>query len=118
MGRYANSTVRLDFPDLSEDDDPIYVTIRNPKTVPADVLMPSADVPLGEDGKPESSAAISSSFEVMAKLIIDWHVYDGLTEEDSPALPLPATPEMLRSLPFEIVERIASEMGQVLTTPR
>jgi hypothetical protein len=117
MGRYANSTVRLDFPDLSEDDDPIYVVIRNPKTVPADVLMP-ADVPEGPDGKPESSAAIAASYEVMAKLVVDWHVYDGTAEDDSPPLPLPATPEHLKTLPFDIVQRIASEMGQVLTAPR
>lgn len=118
MGRYANSTVRLEFPDLSEEDDLIYVTIRNPKTVPADTLMPKSEVPDGPDGKPESAAAINASYEVMAQLIVDWHVYDGTLEGDTPPLPLPATPEMMKTLPFEILERMASEMGQVLTVPR
>lgn len=117
MGRYANSTVRLEFPDLSQDGDDIYVIIRNPKTVPADVLMPK-DVPEGPDGKPESSAMMEASYGVMAGLIMEWHVYDGMAEDDSPPLPLPATPEALRSLPFEIVKRLADEIGQVLTVPR
>lgn len=119
MGRYANQLIRLDFPDLSEDDDPIYVTIRNPKTVPSDTLMPKQDVPEGPDGKPESSAAISASYEVMGELIVDWHVYDALDDrDDSPPLELPATPDKLRRLPFDILQRIAGEMNKVLATPQ
>lgn len=120
MGRYANRTTRLEFPDLSEEGDMIYVTIRNPKTVPADVLIPQGDVAVDDDGKPtDSEAAMSASYEVMCKLITEWHVYDGTAEEDdSPPLELPATPEKLRKLPFEILTRIAGELGQVLTTPR
>lgn len=118
MGRYANQLVRLDFPDLSEDDDPIFVTIRNPKTVPSDTLMPKDDVPEGPDGKPDSTAAISASYAVMSELIVDWNVYDALSDEDGPAFDLPATPEKLRKLPFEILQRIAGEMNKVLATPQ
>jgi hypothetical protein len=118
MGRYANQLIRLDFPDLSEDDDPIYVTIRNPKTVPSDTLMPKDDVPEGPDGKPDSNAAISASYGVMAELVVDWHVYDALAPDDSPPLDLPVTPEKLRKLPFEILQRIAGEMNKVLATPQ
>jgi hypothetical protein len=118
MGRYANSSIRLDFPDLSDGDDQIYVTIRNPKTVPADTLMPKADVPLGPDGKPESTGAIRASYEVMAGLVIDWHVYDGTLDEDAPPLELPAKADDFAKLPFEIVQRLADELGQVLTVPR
>ena len=118
MGRYANSTVRFDFPDLSEDDDPIYVVIRNPKTVSSDRLMLAGDIPDGPDGKPEHDAAMNASFEVMAGLILEWHVYDANAADDSEPLPLPATPAMLRSLPFEIVQKITDEIGKVLTPPQ
>ena len=117
MGRYANATTRFDFPDLSEDDDPIYVIIRNPKTVPAERLAPAGDVPTGPDGKPERDAAMNASFEVMAGLVVDWHVYDATAEDDSPPLPLPATVAMLRSLPFEIVQAITDEIAKVLSPP-
>jgi hypothetical protein len=118
MGRYANSHVRLDFPDLSEEGDLIYVTIRNPKTVPSQVLMPD-EVPEGEDGKPLSSeAAIAASYAVMARIITDWHVYDGTAEEDSPPLPLPATVDHLKTLPFAILQRLSNEIGAVVTAPQ
>lgn len=119
MGRYANRTKRLEFPDLSEDDDLIYVVIRNPKTVPADVLMPDADVPEGPDGKPESKAAIAQSYEVMTKLILDWHVYDAMSDEDDlEPLPTPVTVEMLHRIPLEILTAVAEEIGQVVVAPR
>jgi hypothetical protein len=117
MGRYANSLVRLEFPDLSEDGDLIQVTIRNPKTVPADKLIP-ADLPVGADGTPDRQAAMDASYTVMAGLVTDWHVYDATAADDSPPLPLPATAEALRSLPFEIVQSITDRIGQVLTPPQ
>jgi len=118
MGRYANRTIRLEFPDLSEDDDLIYVVIRNPKTVPASALMPD-DVPDGPDGKPETAAAITASYGVMAGLIVDWHVYDGsIDDDDAPPLELPADVDKIRNLPLEITHRIATMVGEVVTPPQ
>lgn len=116
MGRYANRSIRLDFPDLSEDGDLIYVVIRNPKTMSADQLMP-ADVANGPDGEPEHDAAMTASYEVMAALVTEWHVYDGQAQDDSDPLGLPATGATLRSLPFEIVQAITDEIGKVLSPP-
>lgn len=118
MGRYANRTIRVEFPDLSEDDDLIYVVIRNPKTVPADSLMPE-EVPEGPDGRPETTAAIAASYGVMAGLILDWHVYDGsIDDEDAPPMALPADVDKIKRLPLEITHKIATLIGEVVTTPR
>lgn len=116
MGRYANTKIRLDFPDLSEDDDPIYVTIRNPKTVPASMLEPASDA-VGPDGQIDKEKATESSYSVMSGLIVDWHVYDA-ADEESDALPLPATPESMRKLPMDIVNRLMSEVTKVFTPPQ
>lgn len=109
---YVNTKVRLDFPDLSEDDDPIFVTIRNPRVVPSMQLL-ADDLP----DETDSAARLDASFKIMAGLIVDWHVYDGTTDDGDP-LPLPATVETLRLLPMEITGRIADEVAQVTRPPR
>ena len=118
MGRYANSTVRLSFPDLSEDDDEIYVVIRNPKTIPIEKLKAKTEITLDKDGAPETESAMTAGFEVIAGLIVDWHVYDATLDDDSPAMGLPATPDMVRVLPMEIASAISSEIGKVTATPQ
>jgi hypothetical protein len=118
MGRYANPTTRFDFPDLSEDGDLIYVTIKNPKTVPLDQITP-ADAPVGPDGTPDEGAAKAATYDVIARLVTDWHVYDAtLGEDDSPPLGLPATIDTVRTLPMEITTTIMKSIGDVLTSPQ
>jgi hypothetical protein len=117
VGRYANALVRLEFPDLSEENDLIFVTIRNPKTVSADKLTP-ADVPNGPDGQPDQAGVVEGTYKVMADLIVDWHVYDATSNDDSDPLPLPATQAQIHTLPMEIVTRIANEFGKVITPPQ
>lgn len=118
MGRYANAIIRQDFPDLSEDGDMIYVAIRNPKTLTLDQLTPG-DVPVDGEGRPERAALETATFQMVSGLIKDWHVYDATDErDDSPALELPATPEKLRCLPFEIVQWITDEVQKVVTPPQ
>lgn len=109
---YANTKIRLDFPDLSEDDDPIYVVIRNPRTVPGPQLI-AEEVP---DGSP-NEAYLDASFAVMARLVSDWHVYDGTVDDGAP-LELPATVEAMRKLPMEITVRLSDEIGAVTNPPR
>ena len=109
---YANTKIRLDFPDLSEDDDPIYVVIRNPRTVPGPQLL-ADDLPPDAD----SQAHMDAGFAVMARLVTDWHVYDGTVDDGEP-LPLPATVEAMRKLPMEITVRLSDEIGAVTNPPR
>ena len=118
MGRYANPTIRFDFPDLSEDDDPIYVVIRNPKRMAAEQLIPK-DVTLKDaDGNLDEAAVKDATFELLASLVVDWHVYDGAADDDSDPLPLPATAAAFRSLPFEIFDKVSDALTGVVTPPR
>lgn len=117
MGRYANASLTINFPDLSEGDDLIYVTMRNPKTVPLDQLVPG-DVPTDENGEPDREALTDATYAILAGLVTDWHVYDGTTDEDSPALELPATVELVRKLPMEILNGLMTEVGKVTANPQ
>ena|SRR5215469_10874466 len=118
MGRYANPTIRFDFPDLSEEGDPIYVVIRNPKRLPGEELIPR-DVTLKDaDGNLDEEAVKAATFELLASLVTDWHVYDGAADDDSDPLPLPATAAAFRSLPFEIFDRVSDVLTGVVNPPR
>lgn len=117
MGRYFNLRTTFEFPDISEDGDLIYVTIRNPKTVPLEQLTPH-DVAEGPDGKSEPGAMKTAMYGVIAGLVLDWHVYDGTAEDDSEPLGLPATAEMVATLPMEITKKIMDVLGETLVAPQ
>jgi hypothetical protein len=115
---YANRTILLDFPELSEDGDRVHVVIKNPRTVPLAELKPG-DLPLGPDGKPDEAQAEAATYKVIAGLVKAWHVYDATDDSDDQALlPLPATSELVVKLPMEITERIAEEIGKVVNPGR
>lgn len=113
MAGYANRTKMLDFPELSEPDDKVHVIIRNPKTMAIADLNPG-DVPLGPDGKPDERAAERAGHEVLARMVVAWHVYDATDQGDNQQLlPMPATAESVAKLPLEIQNRMASEWKAV-----
>jgi hypothetical protein len=114
MAGYANRTVRLEFPDLSEFDDLIYVVMRNPKTVPPDDLRAAGNVPAGADGEPETEAAMRASYQIFSRLVVSWHVYDATSnDENQPLLGLPATPADVAKLPLEILNAMGEELAKV-----
>jgi hypothetical protein len=118
MAGYANRVVVLDFPDLSEDpvNDPIRVVVRNPKLMPPQELIPKDDVELVEGQPVDPQAAMRSGYEIVAKLLIGWRVYDptapiGLDVDlnpvgDQPLLPQEFTPENVAKLPAVILNRL------------
>ncbi|MCW2900927.1 MAG: hypothetical protein JWO67_3192 [Streptosporangiaceae bacterium] len=122
MAGYANRLISLTFDDLTDDpkSDPVWVSIRNPKLMPPGELQ-ARSVPTNEDGTPlDSDAALSSMYEVVAKLVVAWRVYDATVLEvdpdtreplDQPLLGLPATPELIAKLPLEIINRISEQMS-------
>ncbi|MDA8323335.1 MAG: hypothetical protein M0030_26480 [Actinomycetota bacterium] len=117
MGGYANRFVRIEFPDLSEPGDLVWVRIRNPRTVPVDEMQSASDgVTIGPDGAPaagDTAAVVRAGHKLLAKLIVDWHVYDATsTDDDQPALGLPATPELVARLPMEIYQRLGEELDR------
>jgi hypothetical protein len=56
-----------------------------------------------------------AGYEVMAKLIVGWRVYDATSLDDNqPLLDLPATPESVAKLPLEIVNKIGETLGRAV----
>lgn len=114
---YANRLVRLDFPDLADEGDEIWVQIRNPKTLPLDQLtskVTATDLDGVDKADPKVMAAV---YDLVASVIVDWHVYDG-SRDDEPLLELPATAEKVATLPTEIVLRVGGLIGDVIQTPQ
>ncbi|MFJ6215002.1 hypothetical protein ACIQGZ_16950 [Streptomyces sp. NPDC092296] len=113
MPGYANRLIRLPFPDLSEEGDDVHVIIRNPKTVPLHELN-TRDVPKLPSGESDSDGIIRAMYEVIARIVVAWHVYDATsTDDDQPPLPLPATEDLVAKLPKEIIDEIADRMMEV-----
>lgn len=113
MAGYKNRIISLAFPDLSEDGDPVTVALRNPQTVPFDMLQPR-EVARDKDGNAlDGKDAYLAMYEVYAKLIVNWHVYDATSlDDDQPPLASPATAELFAKLPLEIQDKIASEVHE------
>ena len=108
MPSYANRTVRIEFPDLSEPGDQLYVVLRNRKTVALEV--PTG--PEGADGGEQTDPARFSR-EVIARTVVDWHVYDAFDDgADQAPLGLPAPPELLAKLPGEIRTTLSKAMSK------
>jgi hypothetical protein len=109
MPGYDNRFKRIDFPVLGED---VYVTIRNPKTLPPSVLRPEG-ISLDQNGNPASDEqAEAAMYKVLATLVRDWHVYDATSDaDDQPLLELPATAAGVERLPLEIINKIATELA-------
>ncbi|MEY9937292.1 hypothetical protein [Streptacidiphilus sp. MAP5-3] len=113
MAGYANRTILLDFPELSEDGDKVHVIIRNPKMMPVQDLNPP-DFPL-QEGETETERDFRQGLVVLARLVVAWHVYDATDlNEDQALLPLPATPELVAKLPVEI----QTTMGEAIKAVR
>lgn len=116
---YANRLIRIDFPDLSEADDLIYVTIRNPKTLPVDKLQPTTLDVDPTTGQPvDQKAALAATYEVIAGIVQAWNVYDANDDAATVPLGLPATPALVACLPMEIINEIGSRIGQAVTPPQ
>ncbi len=108
---YLNRTIRLEFPELGPD---VWVAIHNPMLMPSSRLQSDIDIALDANGRPvDSKQAVDASFDIAAKLIASWNVYDPFDETDTP-LELPATIEKLRLLPMSITLKISEIVGKAL----
>lgn len=113
MAGYADRFKTLTFDELGDE---LWITIRNPKTVPPSKLRPES-IPLDASGNPiNPEQAELQMYDVMAALIKDWHVYDATSDEDDqPVLPLPATAESIAKLPLGIILAISRELEGALS---
>lgn len=120
MAGFANRVTRLMFPDLTEKGEPeLFLVIRNTRTMTVDELVPG-DVPLGPDGQPlDRELSAERSRELIAKLVVAGLMYDATdpgvdpkTGEptDQRLLSFPLTPQTVRCLPIEAIQRINTEI--------
>lgn len=131
MSGYSNPYSLLQFPELGDD---VSVLIRNPQLLAPAEITPK-DVPLDERGQPlDPQEAQNAMYEVFARLIVAWKVYDGSTgtplelgeDADPVALfeSLNATPDAqprlgaitvdnIARMPLRIINRIGEELGRV-----
>jgi hypothetical protein len=109
---YANRVLHLDFPELSAEGDPVWIKMRNPKFLsPAEIRGRKAR-PAGDE-QADTDAEENSSYELFAKLIIGWHVYDAADNDDNPPpLGMPATAASVAKLPVEILNRLGEELAK------
>ncbi len=118
MAGYADRLLRIEFPDLTCDGDPVvFIAVRNPRIVPMSVLQGDTEVAVDPTtGMPtDPKAAEAAMLSTMSVLIKDWLVFDGMDEADDPApLPLPATPDLVAKLPAEIITRLSKEIGEAV----
>lgn len=107
---YDNRFVTIKFDDLGPG---VFVTIRNPRVMPASMLRPE-DIALDANGQPVyPEEAERATNTMICKLIKDWYVYDATSDADEqPVLDLPATPESVSRLPLAIYLAIAEEVGK------
>ena len=114
---YANRLLIREYPDLSEDGDPIRVVMVNPKTASLNRLQPKG-VDTGPDGRPiDEAAATKAMYEMLAGLIHDWHVYDADADGDV-LMPLPATGDAISHLPMEILSDLLKQIETVTADPQ
>lgn len=127
MPGYADPVITLRFDHLVVDPaaDPIWVALRNPKLMPPDALRPR-DIPVDADGKPiNQNDALAAMYEIIAGLVMAWRVYDAANitiDAAGNALPMtllpdvsrsvPATPELVKRLPMEIINSIAEKVKE------
>ena len=127
MTGFRNRIVTLQFPELTDDGDPVlHVVLRNPQTVPPSDLAPD-DIALGPDGTPlDKDLAAQRSREIIASLVVGWRMYDasdfgynpetGLPTDQKP-LPLPATADLVDKLPMVVIRRINDTITDAVNPP-
>ena len=109
MPGYANRTVSLPFPELTEEgDETIHVTLRNPKTVPL-AMLTTEDTPTAPGG---ASDPMAPMYRIIAGLVLGWRVYDATSiDADQPLLGDP-TAESVARLPRVILEAIVEKITE------
>ena len=137
MPGYRDRVIKLDFPDLAEDDDKIFVIIRNPRLLPpAEVASFSSgssgfEAETGEDGAPkvkvaDSGAAHETLHKMVARLVVAARVYDatevgefdpqtGEPTGEQPLLPPPPwDAAQAAKLPLPVLTRISQEFSEAV----
>lgn len=131
MSGYTQRYIPLPFPKLGER---VSVLLRNPRLLPPSEITPR-DVPLGPNGQPlDAMAAQDAMYEVMARVIVAWNVYDATSTDEQVDIDLAAddfaeqlkaletadqkrlgniNAENVARLPMAIITAIGEELGRI-----
>lgn len=129
---YRNPIITHRFDHLVEEGDTCHVILRNPRLMPGAQIKAIAGMG-GSDDDEVSDKTMDRVFEMIAKFVIAWRVWDptvpvkvnpdtGVLIEDEETrprlLPLPATAELVAKLPQEIVMKLMDEVTQAVNPQR
>lgn len=128
---YTNRYILLPFPELGER---VSVLLHNPRLLPPSEMTPR-DTPVGPDGQAlDSQAAQEAGYEVFARVIAAWHVYDASSANGAVEIDMDAddidtqlkalegadqarlgaiTPENVARLPLVIIKAISEQLEKV-----
>jgi hypothetical protein len=127
MTGYSNPIVHIPFIELMSDtEDPIWVSIRNPRLMSPQELQPKP-IAMDDKGQPvDPLDARNAMNDVIAKLIVGWRVYDpaSIKVDDNTGellpmerFPSPATPTLVARLPVAIITKLAEEVTSAMNPP-
>lgn len=127
MPGYSNRVIHIPFPDLTDDpEDRVWLSIRNPQYMAPGEMRPK-DLAVGEDGKPaDPVAGMEAMYEVYAKMILGWRVYDPDSiridpetgeELDMERMPSPPTAALVAKLPMVILNKLSEVVKNAVNPP-
>lgn len=122
-GGYALRVVRVPLPEFALAGLPEpWVEMRNPGLMSQEALEGMMEemraVKIGDDGEPTDVADVNRIFGQVLKLVRDWCMWDGGSDEDvPPLLPKPTTLAVLRRAPAGALKKIM-ETFQELQNPQ
>lgn len=127
MPGYANRVIHIPFPELTDDpEDRVWLSIRNPQYMSPQEMRPK-ELAVGPDGKPaDPEAAQAAMYEVYAKLIIGWRVYDPESiridpdtgePADMERMPSTPTPSLVAKLPMVILNKLSEVVKNSVNPP-
>jgi len=124
MGGYANRVITIQFPELSEEGNQIFVVLRNPKTVALSKLE-TKEVSLLPDGTVDQEAAAAAGYATLTKLIIGGRLFNAMADEvdhvgedgipvlvDQPPLTYPISVEDAQKLPTIVIGKIFETINE------
>jgi hypothetical protein len=121
---HATLFPRIEFPELSTSEQPVWVEIRNPGLMPPAVLEEAQagldGIETDAEGRPvDDRKAAPAVYLMLAKLIRRWEVFDVMADADPlPLLPSPPkTADDVRQAPSMILNRVM-EVVHALQNPR
>ncbi|HET9893704.1 MAG TPA: hypothetical protein VFQ44_01975 [Streptosporangiaceae bacterium] len=120
LAGYANAVITKHFPELAAEGDDIFVTIRNPMTVPPKELTSigrkAAKTANEDNDDGQDDDAAEGTYGIFARLIIRCHAYDSSAiDEDGHmrVLKAPLTAGDVAALPWPIFQWLGEELGKL-----